>query len=127
VCVFAGSLLAASAADLRCQTVADSEGMKKDDVKKKAKDEQRAALAGWEDEGGAAPSGEGLMAETRRQESAERAGRRAASDATHDSSARGEHRYPDSQQTDAEQKARHDRDDVKRKLGGTRDLARRSR
>ena len=100
--------------------------MKKEDVKKKAKDEQRAALAGWEDEGGAAASGEGLMAETRR-ERAERAARRAALDATHDSSARGEHRYPDAQQTDAEQKARHDRDDLKRKLGGTRDLARRSR
>lgn len=96
-------------------------------MKKRAKDEQRAALDGWEDEGGAAPSDEGLMAETRQQESAERAGARAAFDATHDSSARGEHRYPDSHQTGAEQKARNDRDDLKRKLGGTRVPPRRSR
>ena len=87
---------------------------------KKVKDEQRAALAGWEDEGGAAPSASGLIAETQQQESVERAGRRAAFDGTHDSSARGEHRYPDSHQTEAEQKARHDRDDLKRKLGRTR-------
>jgi hypothetical protein len=96
-------------------------------VTKKAKDEQQTALAGWEDEGGAAPSDEGRTAETQRAESAERASRRAAFDATHDSSARGEHRYPDAHQTDAEQKATHDRDDLKRKLAGTRDFARRSR
>ena len=49
-----------------------------------------------------------------------RAARRAALDAAHDSSIRGEHRYPDTHQTEAEQKARHDRDALKRKLGGTR-------
>lgn len=89
-------------------------------MKKTVKNEQRAALAGWEDEGGATPSARGLIAETQRQDDAERAGRRAAFDDTHDSSARGEHRYPDSHQTEAEQKARHDRDDLKRKLGNTR-------
>jgi len=93
--------------------------MKKEDIKKKATNDQRAALAGWEDEGGAAPSDRGLMAETQRQDSVGRARRRAAFDATHDSSARGEHRYPDSHQTEAEQKVRHNRDDVKRKLGHT--------
>lgn len=46
--------------------------------------------------------------------------RRAAFDATHESSARGEHRYGDSHQTKAEQKARDDRDNLKRKLGGKR-------
>jgi hypothetical protein len=94
--------------------------MKKEDMNKKMKDEQQAAVTGWEDEGGAAPSNGGQSAETERQESAERAGRRAAFDAAYDSSARGEHRYPDSQQTEAEQKAREDRDDLKRKLGGPR-------
>lgn len=87
---------------------------------KKANDEQRAALRDWEDDGGAAPSAGGLTAETQRQESVERAERRAAFDATYDSSARGEHRYPDSHQTEAEQKTRHNRDDLKRKLGSTR-------
>ena len=86
----------------------------------KVRKQQRAALAGWEDEGGAGPSDSGLAAETERDKRTERANRRAAFDATHDSSARGEHRYPDSQQTTAEQKARNDRDDLKRKLGGTR-------
>jgi hypothetical protein len=89
-------------------------------MKKKAKDEQRAALAGWDDEGGAAPSDRGLMAEAQRLEHADRAETREAFDAAYDSSARGEHRYPDSNQTEAEQKARRDRDDRKRKLGGTR-------
>lgn len=84
--------------------------------KAKAKDEQRA-VAGWEDEGGAEPSDRGRIADAGRQETIERAGRRAAFDATHDSSARGEHRYSDSHQTDAEQKTRQDRDDLKRKLG----------
>ena len=87
---------------------------------KNANDKQRGALREWEDDGGAAPSAGGLMDETQRQQSVERAGRRAAFDATHDSSARGEHRYPDSHQTEAEQKARHNRDNLKRKLGGTR-------
>ena len=87
---------------------------------KQANDEQRAPLREWEDDGGAAPSAGGLMDETQRQKNAETARRRAAFDATHDSSARGEHRYPDSHQTVAEQKARQNRDDLKRKLGGTR-------
>ena len=89
-------------------------------MKKKVKNQQRAALAGWEDEGGAGPPDSGLAAETERDTTTERANRRAAVDATHDSSARGEHRYPDSEQTEAEQKARNDRDALKRKLGGTR-------
>ena len=65
-------------------------------------------------------SDRGLKAETQREESSQRAARRAAFDTTHDSSARGEHRYPDTHQTEAEQKARHDRDALKRKLGDTR-------
>ena len=41
-------------------------------------------------------------------------------DASHDSNARGEHRYADAHQTEAEQKARRDRDDLKRALAGPR-------
>jgi hypothetical protein len=88
--------------------------------KKKEGNQQRAALAGWDDEGGAGPSDRGLAAETQQELSIERADKRAAFDATHDSSARGEHRYPASHQTEAEQKAKHDRDALKRKLGRTR-------
>jgi hypothetical protein len=87
---------------------------------KKERDEQRAALAAWDDEGGARASDRGTAAETQQEESLDRADRRAAFDAAHDSSARGEHRYPASHQTTAEQKARHDRDDLKRKLGRKR-------
>jgi hypothetical protein len=89
-------------------------------MKKKERDQQRSALAGWDDEGGAVPSDRGLAAETQREQSVERADKRAAFDATHDSSARGEHRYPASNQTEAEQKTKRDRDALKRKLGSTR-------
>jgi len=41
-------------------------------------------------------------------------------DASHDSNARGEHRYADTHQTEAEQKARRDRDDLKRALANQR-------
>jgi hypothetical protein len=77
-------------------------------------------LAGWDNEGGALPSAAGATAETQEQESGHRARRRAAFDATHDSSVRGEHRYPDTHQTEAEQQARRDRDTLQRKLGGSR-------
>jgi len=49
-------------------------------------------------------------------------------DASHDSNTRGEHRYADAHQTEAEQQARRDRDDLKRVLGNQRPLsARRQR
>jgi hypothetical protein len=44
-------------------------------------------------------------------------------DASHDSDARGEHRYADTHQTEAEQKARRDRDDLKRTLASRRPLS----
>ena len=90
----------------------------KNQKKKQVKDRERAALSGWEEEGGAAPPDPGRLAETERQGTGER-GRRAALDATHDSSARGEHRYPDAHQTEAEQRARQSRDDLKRKFRRT--------
>ena len=86
---------------------------------KHGKDGQRAALARWDNEGGAAPSERGRTADAHQEESGERAARRAVLDTSHDSSARGEHRYADTHQTEGEQQARHDRDALKRKLGGT--------
>ena len=44
-------------------------------------------------------------------------------DASHESNTRGEHRYADAHQTDAEQKARRDRDNLKRVLGNQRPLS----
>jgi hypothetical protein len=41
-------------------------------------------------------------------------------DASHDSNTRGEHRYADAHQTEAEQQARRDRDDLKRALASPR-------
>ena len=41
-------------------------------MKKKERDQQRAALAGWDDEGGAGPSDRGLAAETERQQTLDR-------------------------------------------------------
>ena len=44
-------------------------------------------------------------------------------DASHDSNTRGEHRYADALQTEAEQQARRDRDDLKRALASQRPRA----
>jgi hypothetical protein len=48
-------------------------------------------------------------------------------DASHDSNTRGEHRYADAHQTEAERKARRERDDLKRALASPRPLSRRRR
>jgi hypothetical protein len=89
-------------------------------MKKTDTHQQRPALAGWDDDGGASPSDQGLAAETERERRLDHADELAAFDATHDSSARGEHRYPAAHQTEAQQRAKTDRDALKRKLRGTR-------
>jgi hypothetical protein len=93
--------------------------MKQEDTKKMKDEQQRSAHAGWDNEGGAAPSESGRQAEIEWEARVVRNAGRAAFDTTHDSSARGEHRYPDTHQTEREQNARTDRDALKRKLGGT--------
>ena len=93
--------------------------MKQKDTKKMKDELRRSAVAGWDNEGGATLSERGLKDETEQEASGERATRRAAFDTSHDSSARGEHRYADTHQTEAEREARHDRDALKRKLGNT--------
>ena len=93
--------------------------MKHEDAKKVKDEPQRSAIAGWANEGGATLSQRGQKAETEQEESGERAARRAVFDTSHDSSARGEHRYADTHQTETEQQTRRDRDALKRKLGST--------
>jgi hypothetical protein len=93
--------------------------MKQKRAKKVNDEPERSAVAGWDNEGGATLTQRGLKAETEQEDSGERAARRAVFDTSHDSSARGEHRYADTHQTEAEQQARHDRDALKRKLGNT--------
>src|SRR5205809_7483954 len=94
------------------------EDMKQENPNRAKDDQQRSAMAGWDNDGGAAASGARLKAETEMEQSRARDARRAAFDTTHDSSVRGEHRYPDTHQTEGEQKARHDRAALKRKLAG---------
>jgi hypothetical protein len=81
--------------------------------------QQRSDVAGWDNEGGAAASDRAVTSDTPQKESGDGAAQRAF-DSSHHSSTRGEHRYPDAHQTEAEQNARRDRDDLKRKLGHTR-------
>ena len=83
-------------------------------VKNKTK-EQRNAISGWEDEGGAGLSDQGGKEIVQGEKRAAEQDRR---DASHQSDMRGEHRYPDAHQTAAEQAARRDRDDLKRRLAG---------
>ena len=67
------------------------------------------ALPGWEDDGGA------LRADrtVERRQSEQR-----QLDTSHESDVRGDHRYDGAHQTAAEQRARHERDEFKRRLRG---------
>jgi hypothetical protein len=91
--------------------------MKQEDAKNVKDEPQRSAVAGWDNEGGATLSERGLKVEI--EESGERAACRAVFDTSHDSSVRGERRYADTHQTEAEQQAMHARDPLKRRLGNT--------
>ena len=81
-------------------------------------DANATALTRWEEEGGGLPSATRLTDEARGDAAAHQASARATFDAGHDSSARGEHRYPDAHQTEAERDARDERDDFKRRMAG---------
>ena len=94
--------------------------MTRENTEKMPDEQQGSALAGWDNAEGAESPDRGLKAKTQHEAKNEQADRRAAFDTTHDSSVRGEHRYPDTHQTEAEQNARRDRDALKRKLAGTR-------
>ena len=78
----------------------------------------RTRLAG--DQRGGAAASDRVNNETENKKSVERSSQRAALDNSHESSRRGEHRYPDAHQTTAERKGRDDRDALKQKLGDPR-------
>ena len=80
-------------------------------MKSRRNTETATATARWLDDGGArrtvTVAGDG------------RPSRQDTLDASHLSDTRGEHRYDDVHQTSAEQRARQDRDDLKRRLAGS--------
>jgi hypothetical protein len=82
------------------------------------KNENRDAVFGWEDDGGAQQSDARRQTGTASAPGERRRSDQQRLDASHDSDARGEHRYNDAQQTEAEQEARQVRDDLKRRLEG---------
>jgi hypothetical protein len=75
------------------------------------------AVSGWEDDGGA-QSEAGRRTGTVRTGGDKRLSEQQHFDASHESSARGEHRYDAAHQTGAEQQARQERDKLKQRLAG---------
>lgn len=94
--------------------------IRKSDDQQQHAPEMQSGVAGWDEDGGAAASDGGLTNEAESEVIVERSSRRAALDSSHESSRRGEHRYPDAHQTDAERKGRDERDALKRRLGDSR-------
>jgi hypothetical protein len=83
-------------------------------MKDEANDENRDAVSGWEDEGGALPSETARRIDNARTARDRRRSTQKRLDESHQSDIRGEHRYDD--QTEAEQDARQERDDLKQRL-----------
>jgi hypothetical protein len=83
-------------------------------MKDEANDENRDAVSGWEDEGGALPSEAARRIDNARTARDRRRSTQKSLDESHQSDIRGEHRYDD--QTEAEQDARQERDDLKQRL-----------
>ena len=85
-------------------------------MKDHSRSENHGTVSEWEDDGGARGadagprSGKDPVARDSRRSPQERL------DATYQSDARGEHRYPDLHQTRPEQEARQARDDLKQRL-----------
>jgi len=91
---------------------------KRHHVQENASNEKRDALSEWEDDGGARRSDAGGQTETTHAPGERRKGEQQGLDTTHDSNVRGEHRYDDAHQTEAERKTRQERDDLKQRLAG---------
>jgi hypothetical protein len=87
-----------------------------DQVKEDTSKEKRSALFEWEDDGGARRSDANGQTDTARPSGERRRPDQQGLDAAHDSDLRGEHRYDDTHQTEPEQKARQERDDLKQRL-----------
>ena len=83
-------------------------------IKDEAHDENRDAISGWEDEGGALPSEAARRIDNARTARDRRRSTQKRLDESHQSDIRGEHRYDD--QTEAAQEARQERDDLKQRL-----------
>jgi hypothetical protein len=99
-------------------------GVKGPHMKNDRQHDNRGAVSGWEDDGGARdadpPRGTdhaGPATDTRQSE-------QQALDASHESDTRGEHRYDDLHQTASEQGARQERDQLKQRLATPRRRAR---
>lgn len=75
-----------------------------------------APISGWEDDGGAQQSGTAGRPGQSSTAGRKRPAEQERLDASHDSDARGEHRYDDLQQTATEQEARQQRDELKQRL-----------
>ena len=84
--------------------------------KDEANDENRDAVSGWEDEGGALQSEAARRIDNARAARDRRRPAQKRLDESHQSDIRGEHRYDDAHQTEAEQEARQERDDLKLRL-----------
>jgi len=83
-------------------------------MKDEGNDENRDAVSGWEDEGGALQSEAARRIDNARTARDRRRPIQKRLDESHQSNIRGEHRYDD--QTEAEQEARQERDDLKQRL-----------
>ena len=83
-------------------------------MKDEANDENRDAVSGWEDEGGALPAEAARRIDSARTARDRRRSTQKRLDESHQSDIRGEHRYDD--QTETEQEARQERDDLKQRL-----------
>src|SRR5512132_3510531 len=84
-------------------------------------DENRTGVSAWEDDGGTLRSDAGRRTDKERATSDRRRSDQERLDASHQSDTRGEHRYDDIHQTGSEQKARQQRDELKRRLAGRSD------
>jgi hypothetical protein len=82
------------------------------------KNENRGAVSGWEDDGGAPQSDAGRRTDNAHAAAGTSRTERARVDASHESDTRGEHRYDDAHQTGAERDARKQRDELKQRLEG---------
>ena len=83
-------------------------------MENEANDENRDAVSGCEDEGGALPSEAARRIDNARTARDRRRPTQKRLDESHQSDMRGEHRYDD--QTEAEKEARQERDDLKQRL-----------
>jgi hypothetical protein len=80
--------------------------------------ENRDAVSGWEDDGGASRSDARPPTHNARAPHERRRSVQDRLDVGHQSDMRGEHRYDSVHQTRAEQKARQQRDELKQRLAG---------